>query len=253
MAFSWTKDTTPFTADATGTVPARFVLEQIGDREFRLVESFRYRTESGFSITVTPARLGSTDLASVPLPLAWFVRSAGRHTPAALVHDQRVFPGMESRDRVAADREFRDATDALDVPPVRSRVMWSAVTVATRAHMRPWGLAGLVLWALASLLGTIMLVVGIATATPVMVVAALAAPLVAAGLWGRQYWAGVIGGYAVWLVAVPALTSVGMFYVAYWPIEQLVRLGRRIGRFFSDAPPSSRSASIPGPTSYKQA
>lgn len=253
MAFSWTEDTMPFTADETGRVPARFVLEQVGDREFCLVDSFYYRTKNETFIKVTRASLGRTDLASVPLPLAWFVRSAGRHTPAALVHDQLVFAGMESRDRVAADREFRNAMDALDVPPVRSRVMWSAVTAVTRAGMRPWGLAGLVLWVLASALGTIMLGVGIATAAPVMVVAALAAPLVAAGLWGRQYWAGVIGGYAVWLVAVPAVTSVGMFYGVYWPVEQLVRFGRRIGRSVPGRQQPAKGDSIPGPMSYRRA
>jgi hypothetical protein len=34
--------------------------------------------------------LGETDLASIPSFLGWFARRHGRHTPAALLHDQLI-------------------------------------------------------------------------------------------------------------------------------------------------------------------
>lgn len=243
MSFSWLVDTTPFT-DSTGTVPARFTLEQVDDNQFRLVDSFQYTTVDRQVIQVTPKGLGPTDLASIPRALAWFAGRTGRHTPAALVHDQLVSDGMTSRDRMAADREFRDAMDALDVPRVRSRVMWSAVAMATRMGMRPWGLAGIVAWVLAAISGIGTLVFGLATRDPLIVLGAVSAPMLAAGLWGRQYSAGVIGGYALWLVAIPTGAAFFAYYLVYWPIEQLVRFGRRAL--------SPRGPSIPGPAAYRR-
>ena len=90
MAFSWDLDTRPF-ADANGTQPARFSLRQVDDDTFELSESFLYTggPHAG-PVPVTAEHLGRTDLASIPSFLGWFARRSGRHTPAALLHDQLI-------------------------------------------------------------------------------------------------------------------------------------------------------------------
>jgi hypothetical protein len=206
MPFEWTGNTVPF-VDLANHTPARFVLEQVEDDQFRLKVPFRYHPPGGPDIDVTPQALGDTDLASVPIFMSWFVSRHGRHTPAALVHDQLVTDTMPAKQRAAADRIFLQAMDALDVPPVRSRVTWAAVALATRWHTTPWGRLAILAWGLASAVGTALLIYGLASWTLWLIAATLLGPLLGAGLWGRQFWAGVIAGYALWVVALPALTS----------------------------------------------
>ena len=52
--------------------------------------------------------------------MSWFVSRYGRHTPAALVHDELVTDGMEFEARKRADRVFLQMLDDLDVPPCRA-------------------------------------------------------------------------------------------------------------------------------------
>jgi hypothetical protein len=73
----------------------------------------------------------STDLASVPFWLWWFVASYGLHTRAALLHDQLV--DVEQFDRVEADRVFRLALEESKVRWMRRWLMWTAVSIATMA------------------------------------------------------------------------------------------------------------------------
>lgn len=245
MTFDWLDDTRPFT-DVAGA-PARFVVRQVTDVYFRIETPFWYRPPTGGEpIEVTDETLGPTDFASIPGYMSWFVSRFGRHTPAALLHDQLVKPTMAPRDRVIADRVFLSTMDELNVPPVRGRVMWSAVALATRWCMRPWGQVGVALWALGVITGTSLLLWGIATATWWVAALALAGPFAGAFLWGRQYWAGVIGGYALWIVAVPSLSALGVYYGVYWPLEQVVRVVR-------SRLPSNRAEPVPGPPSYKAA
>lgn len=226
MAFAWTTTTAPFT-DATGTEPARFVLEQVGDEAFRLVRPFRWRRRGGAPVHVTPEALGLTDLASVQPAVTWFVTRHGRHTPAALVHDQLTDAASTPAERAAADDAFREAMRDLDVPPVRAAVMWAAVVLASRWAAGRGPRAGIALWGAASLAGVGVLVHGAVRRRPGQVALALVAPLPASALWGRQWRAGVVAGYAAWFVLVPTATSLAG-YGAYWSVEAVVRTGRRL-------------------------
>ncbi len=246
MPFTWTEDTEPFT-DLRDHTPARFVLEQVEDANFSLRRSFRYQPAGTDPIDVTPTALPRTDLASIPSFMSWFVSRYGRHTAAALVHD-RLYQEVERVpvERAAADRVFLHAMDALDVPPVRSRVMWAGVAAATRWITTPWGRVGIIAWGLAAAAGTGLLVYGFVSLTWWAVVVALAAPALGALLWGRRaYPAGLIGGYAVLFVVVPALAS-WIGWLSYWVAEQLVRLGRKLL-------PHNRGKPLPRPVSYKEA
>lgn len=225
MPFTWTDETAPF-FDLDDGMPARFILEQVDDGDFRLQASFRYCSPSGQpAIDVTATTLGDTDLASIPRFMSWFVSRHGRHTPAALVHDQLITSKATPDERIRADRMFLEAMDCLGAPPVRSRVMWSAVALGTRSSTRPWGLLSIIAWALSAVAGIALLIYGLVTLTAWPIVVALLGPLVGAAFWGREYWAGVIGGYALPLVALPAIASL-LGYWVYWLVEQVVRFGR---------------------------
>jgi hypothetical protein len=159
--------------------------------------------------------------------MAWFVSRHGRHTPAALVHDTLVVDDMSLADRVRADRVFLDMLDDLAVPPVQSRVMWAAVTAATRMRCSARTRAGVVAWGVLAAAGLALLAWGVAGADPAAVALALALPVPASLLWGRQHAAGLVAGYAVPVVAVPAVASLAGYW-CYWLVETGVRFGRRL-------------------------
>lgn len=243
--WSWADNTDPFWAPGDDPAPAVFVVQQIGDTTFSIAEGtgFRYVPPDGPPIEVTSETLPETDFASIPRFLSWLVSTHGRHTPAALVHDQEVVDGMPFADRIAADRRFLEMLDALEVPPVQGRLMWAAVTLATRAR-GPWpAKVALAAWALAAAAGMVLLGWGVATGEAVAVAVALAAPVPAAALWGRQFWAGVVAGYALPAVAVPAATTF-VFYCLYWVVEEAVRVGRRVL-------PQNRGEDLPPPVGYQ--
>jgi hypothetical protein len=134
--WSWLTATGRFSPLNEPGKPARFVVEQISDTTFRVPEGlgFQNNPPDGEAMTVTHDNLPSTDFASIPRYMSWFVSRHGRHTPAALVHDELVTDGMAFDARKRADRVFLQMLDDLDVPPVQSRVMWTAVTLATRVR-----------------------------------------------------------------------------------------------------------------------
>jgi hypothetical protein len=86
-----------------------------------------------------------SDLTSVPQIFTWLVPKTGTHLPAALLHDGLVWePGKEEQsyvgdpiDRVEADRIFRDAMADLGTPLVRRWLIWTAVSLATVAGLKP--------------------------------------------------------------------------------------------------------------------
>lgn len=245
--WKWLTNTYPFSAINDCDQPARFVVEQIGDSCFRIPRGgpgFQYNPEQGDPIRVTFATLPETDYASIPRYMAWLVSRYGRHTPAALVHDQEIVNnGMPYGDRKKADLRFLVMMDHLDVPPVQSRVMWAAVTLATRFKGTSRSKAGIVAWAAMAAAGIGLLVVGFATGTPLMIVVALLGPAVGALAWGDQYWAGVVAGYALPVVALPALTSL-LGYGAYWVVEQSVKVIRQQFK-------QNKAKELPGPISYQ--
>ena len=141
------------------------VLKQVGPNSFQLLHGFRYQVPPTDVIHVVPAHdpsrpptdpNNSTDLASVPFWLWWFVASYGLHTRAALLHDQLV--DEEQLDRSEADRVFRLALEESKVRWMRRWLMWTAVsmaTVALKARMR-----------FAAFVGALVLFVGLLVAWP---------------------------------------------------------------------------------------
>lgn len=218
----------PAFTTVTGDAPARVVLRQVDATTFELVEGFRYTGPSG-SWTVMPADLAATDLASIPQFLGWFVSRYGRHTLAALLHDHLVRNGARLRPPVArhqADQVFLEALTLLDVAYLRSRIMWAAVTFATRWRSSGWGRLLLAIWMTLAAIGIVTLGAAIVGRYPVLLAVALLAPIPAAVLWGpRRFRAGVIGGYTLWLITLPALGNIAA-YALYEVLERLVRRWR---------------------------
>jgi Protein of unknown function (DUF1353) len=243
--WSWLTATGPFSPLNEPGKPARFVFEQISDTNFRVPEGlgFQYNPPGGEAMAVTHANLPSTDFASIPRYMSWFVSRYGRHTPAALVHDELVTDGMAFDARKRADRVFLEMLDDLDVPPVQSRVMWTAVTLATRFRGPLAARVGVLLWALLAAIGVGALIWGLVTLNPWLIVAALVAPVVAALLWGGQRSAGLVAGYALPVIAVPALASLGGYWI-YWVIEKGVKVIRQ-------RKPENRGEPLPEPVGYQ--
>jgi len=100
-----------------------------------------------------------------------------------------------------------------------------------------------VLWGALAAAGVGALVWGLVTLTLWLIVAALVAPAVAALVWGGQRSAGLIAGYALPVVAVPALVSL-LGYWVYWVIEKGVKVVRQ-------RKPENRGEPLPEPTSYQ--
>jgi hypothetical protein len=122
----------PF-SNPTGDGPARVVLEQVDDTQFRILVPFKYIDRAGNEYDVPASdpndRNDVTDLASVPWMLRWLVASYGQHTTAALLHDRLVRPGMTRDERVKADTVFFRALEESGNNWMRHRLMWVAVAV----------------------------------------------------------------------------------------------------------------------------
>lgn len=120
------------------------ILKQVGPNAFQLLVGFRYKVPDEDPVYVVPAHNpnlppdapnNSTDLASVPRWLWWFVASYGLHTKAALLHDQLV--DVQDLDRDKADHVFRRALEESKVRWMRRWLMWTAVSLATMALKKP--------------------------------------------------------------------------------------------------------------------
>jgi hypothetical protein len=249
MPFVWELDTSPFSS-GDGTQPGRIVIRQVDDDSFELVEPFVFTAPDGREFPVRPEYLGRTDLASIPGFLGWFARRHGRHTPAALLHDQLItteperLPPSLRVTPVEADRLFREALLASDVALVKSYVMWAGAALVTR-WWSGWGARiALVAWFALAVAGTAVLVAGLADAEWWWVAAALLAPVPASVLWGRQFGAGLIGGYAFWFVVAGSLPA-WLVYQVYRGIEYLVLGLRRLRS-------QNRGESLPEPAPYEK-
>lgn len=219
--------------------PAVVVLEQTSPTSFRIREQFCYvdrRSGKSFVVPEPPGN-DTTDLASVPGILMWFVPRYGHHTLPALLHDQLVDDGRT--DREEADRIFRDAMGEQGVRLVRRWLMWAAVSIATIAKASRWWLvpvgAWLLVWGLIAFRLTppfaawdvwpFSLLVDVPWGSAA--VAAAAGPPVAGVLWGRRYLTGVISGYGAFLFAVP-IVAVLLALAVYWAFEgPLLLVARR--------------------------
>jgi uncharacterized protein DUF1353 len=120
------------------------MLKQVGPNAFQLLVGFRYKVPDEAPVYSAPAHdvnrpptdpNNSTNLASVPRWLWWFVASYGLHTKAALLHDQLVDEPDLDRDK--ADHVFRRALEESKVRWMRRWLMWTAVSLATMLLKRP--------------------------------------------------------------------------------------------------------------------
>jgi hypothetical protein len=215
-----------------------------------LLKPFQYTRANGTVIPVDRQWLGNTDLASIPSYLGWFARRHGRYTPAALLHDQLVpdpkrpppTPPPLSLPPIEADLEFRQAMRASEVALVKSWVLWTGVTLGTRLQrLGPWRTAAMVVWFVAALTGTGLLVYGLMGHWWFAVVALLA-PVPSAFLWGTQWPAGLVAGYSFWLVLFGSAPG-WLAYKLYQVVEWLAKLiGERL--------PATRDEAFPAPRPF---
>lgn len=132
----------------------RIALIQRAPGTFQLVQPFTY-LEAGRPeaerITVRahdearPAKgSNATDLASVP-PFLWgLIASHGRHTAPALLHDQLWWEALNPDPRIwieqrrEADRLFRVSLREIGTTPLRTAILWAAVSFERYWGPRKW-------------------------------------------------------------------------------------------------------------------
>ena len=225
---------------------------QVSDTQFILESSFRYNGGPRLGPTVVEADyLGLTDLASVPAFLDWIARPFGRHTAAALLHDQLItdtpdrLPEAQRVDPQVADLVFRQAMLDCGARILQTWIMWAGVTLRTRLHRNALVIAGIVLWFAGALAGTALLVAGIVTTTWMLVLIALVAPIPFAFLWGGQWPAGLIAGYSFWIVVLGFAPS--------WVAYQLYRLAELVVQIVAHRRPvEAKGGEAPPPPSFSK-
>jgi hypothetical protein len=131
------------------------LLRQVGPNTFQLAGGFRYTMYKKPNVHWDVPRHdptgrfdqgdnNSTDLASVPSWLWWFIASYGRHSRAALLHDHLI--DLDEVTDKDADLAFRNALLESKVPFLRRWLMWGAVSMRTMwASAWWWKLAVLAL------------------------------------------------------------------------------------------------------------
>lgn len=211
--------------------PAQVRLRQVTRKSFVLESSMRYTGTTGVAglperaLTLRPPDLGpaaETDLASVPAALRWFVSSYDVHTPAALLHDRLIGgTAIEGVSDTDADRFFRFMLKELGVRLIRRWMMWTAVAFGTRWRARGRVRGLLLAWSFLAAAGMAAAVYGAVHPDWRVLVVAVAAPVPASLLWGRQYGAGLTAAAtAIWVLPPTVLGVVG--FGVYFLLEQLV-------------------------------
>jgi hypothetical protein len=191
----------------TGPQEPEIVLRQISPARFQLLHPFCYEREGSDEVYRVPAHdphasptdANSTDLASVPPLLTWFIGTYGIHTRAALFHDHYV-DAPPPMTRKQADTLFRDALRESGVRWLRRWLMWTAVSLRTS-----FGALGLVV--------IVIHLLELAVATGWWLLDSLPwgfpIAIAAAGfVWGLHRWPLAVLGFT--LVAPPA----GLAFVA---------------------------------------
>ncbi|MGV9712723.1 DUF1353 domain-containing protein [Gordonia sp. NPDC003424] len=244
-------------AQITNPKSCGVAMVQIDDRQFLVENTFRYsndevenylvgklsRDRSAAAArqavddarTFTPDDENPTDLASIPRFLRWFENSYGKHSLAALIHDQLIDTkpnkGPLGSDTLS-DRFFREMMRTSGVPWLKRWIMWSAVALRTRfaaGGYRRWTIVG---WLLLSVVG---IGLSVAAAGSLLVewtlpafvpspwwslTIAVALILVAAPLWGRQWGASLVAAIAAFWV-VPAAIVAGLAWAVYLGLERI--------------------------------
>jgi hypothetical protein len=201
-------------------------LRQVAANRFELLTAFRYRraNEAGEPIVVDAGT--RTDLASVPTFLWWFVASHGRYTLPAVLHDSLVAKAETFESRAEADWIFLEALADRGIGWWRRRIMWSAVTYGTLWKYRR---ALLVLMAAQIILGSAAVYW---FSWHGAWIAWVFLPAGVALVWGRFFWAVVLGTYVGPLLAPGCLTVLATIGTA-----SLANLARKvIGRLASGEP-----------------
>ncbi len=236
--------------EVDGDNGAAIPLLQITGKDFLIGGTIRYTGDMGLdgfdditdemkeqARTIDTAGLGKSDLASVPQFLRWFVGPYGRHTPAALIHDNLIEGSTPNggvlQNDSASDRYFRFMLDSVEVPFTKRWIMWAATAMRTRWAVGGYRRALMVLWGLLAVIGisaavmaTVALVGGgdlpaDAEEVPVLI-GAIVLALVSGALFGKQWGAGVVAATAApWLLPPTIIAVVG--YLVYWVIERLLR------------------------------
>ena len=163
--------------DQSGTEAPPLQLQVTGATEFLLIDGFIFEDPDQDDRQVEVPDDLSTDLASVPFFLQWLVRSYGKHTRGALVHDTYwdfLKTGDDLRD---INRLFRDAMRDSGTPLVRRWFVWSAVTMAGLAKTGTVGVIQLVGWAVAVAVLMASLVIGTGVTVALVPAFSLAAAL----------------------------------------------------------------------------
>ena len=109
---------------------AVLTLRVVGPKAFKVVDGFRYLDQYDDLAPYTVPAGAATDLASVPFFLQWLVLSYGKHTMAAIVHDEYWDDDKTVPELRQANTAFRHAMWESDVPYLRRWFMWTAVTLA---------------------------------------------------------------------------------------------------------------------------
>jgi Protein of unknown function (DUF1353) len=173
----------------------------------------------------------TSDLASVPRFLAWFEAPYGRHTLAAILHDQLIVDkanaGPLGSDTLS-DSFFRNMLGVTGVPVFKRWLMWTAVAARTRFVAGGWRRISLIVWALLAVVGISCFVAGVGHVlfgwplllgytTRLLLFIGLGLPFVAGFLWGKQYGASIVAaGAGLWLIPAGAIVlfALGVYFVA---------------------------------------
>ncbi len=223
-------------------------LRQIGIKDFALDSIIRYAgSQTGLEGAVAdevienirvvdPSTLPRTDLASVPMPLRWFVAQYGAHTPAALIHDRLIDSNMPIQGLTDAhsDRYFRFMLQDVGVRWIRRWLMWAAVALRTRYRAGGIKQVSVIVWVLASFGGMSLFVGALLNENWQLLALALMAPFAFAALWDRQYGAGVVAAMAApWVLPPTLFGAIG--FVLYAVLEWVA--GRFVDRETEPAEP----------------
>ncbi len=182
--------------------------------------------------TFTPTEENPTDMASIPPFMRWFENSYGKHTLAAIIHDELIVDGPNTGalgSDTLADRFFRKMMQSAGVPWLKRWIMWAAVAMrsrwaaegVTRLKLIAWGVVAVVgIAAFVNAVGAAFLDWGHLVDPWWLLGIAVVLPFASAVLWGKQYGASfVAAAAALWIL--PAAIFAALGYVAYWILERL--------------------------------
>lgn len=171
-----------------------------------------------------------TDLASVPRFMLWFEPRYGRHTLAAILHDNLIRREPNDgplKSDTLSDSFFRDMMGVAGMPLFKRWLMWAAVASRTRWAAGGLRRVSLLLWALTALIGLGATAIAIAGAFASLaggldhpglaLLVAVVLPFPSGLLWGRQYGASLVSAAAgLWLVpaAVFVLIGLGVYHLS---------------------------------------